>query len=314
MRLVVIGTSNMTICLAKVVLDAGVELALMATLTDDLLPDNSADISGFCQTHNIECLAVSDINDDASLRALDEVNPDYIISSWPKILRKEFLDIPRRCVVGTHPALLPMNMGRHPLHWLIVLGMAYTSLHFFKMDEGIDTGDVLLSMPFSVGNRDIDAINADMNVAAYEGMKRLLSVFENCPDFSGYQQSQCTGNYLRKRNEHDVTIDPRMSVEMIERIVNSFAFPYPGARLWVSPGHVLLITRVERVHPGERSSNWQNYEHGYVFSVDDGVIMRVMDDVVRLRCQESSVGLGTICEKKIYPPSYYVSLKKRTLV
>jgi len=46
-------------------------------------------------------------------------------------------------VVGFHPAALPANRGRHPLVWVLVLGLREAASTFFWMGEGVDTGDLL---------------------------------------------------------------------------------------------------------------------------------------------------------------------------
>ena len=79
------------------------------------------------------------MNSAESLEYIRDKAPDYIFSSWPKLINNDVLAAPRYFVIGTHPTELPRNRGRHPLHWIIDLGIMKTSLSFFMMDQGIDT-------------------------------------------------------------------------------------------------------------------------------------------------------------------------------
>ena len=47
------------------------------------------------------------------------------------LIKKEILEIPKKYCIGTHPTALPFNRGRHPLHWLIAIGIPKTALSFF---------------------------------------------------------------------------------------------------------------------------------------------------------------------------------------
>ena len=73
--------------------------------------------------------------------------------------------MPNNFSIGTHPTALPFNRGRHPLHWVIDLGISETKLSFFKMDEGVDTGNIILQCPFQIDEGDeIEDVNSKMNL------------------------------------------------------------------------------------------------------------------------------------------------------
>src|SRR3990167_4253141 len=67
--------------------------------------------------------------------------PDVMFCcGWSSLLPPEVLAIPRLGVIGFHPALLPMNRGRHPIIWALALGLTQTGSTFFVMDERADAG------------------------------------------------------------------------------------------------------------------------------------------------------------------------------
>jgi methionyl-tRNA formyltransferase len=310
MKFVVIGTSEFTISNAKGIIDSDHELSLVVSLSPKLLPDNSVDLGSFCAKNNISFLEVEDINAYNLIQELRNKKPDYIFSSWPRILQNNILDIPKYFVIGTHPTLLPMNKGRHPVQWMIVLGIQYTSLSFFAMDEGIDSGRILLQVPFPVGKRTINEVNSNMNQCGYEGTRKLIQIFEKSKNYIGCEQLPDFQNYWRKRNEHDITLDPRMSLEMLIKVTNSFVIPYPGARLWIAPDIYLTILEVKKAHEKDYPPNWFNYEHGYIFSTrEDYLVMRVEDDVAEISPIEEKHIWKNLYKTKIYPPTFYLQKK-----
>ncbi|EMN90749.1 formyltransferase family protein [Leptospira weilii] len=304
-RYIVIGTSRATLECIKALLDSKKSIVGVFSLPKGKLPDNSIDLS-YCQKeYGIPYFEVEDLNTTSSEEVIAKLNPDYIISTWPKIISKKIISIPKK-LIGTHPTPLPFNKGRHPLHWMIVLGIPNSVVTFFEMDEGIDSGKILLQIPFQIGLGQIYDLVMRMNKAIYDGVVKLAKILEENPNFSGYQQNRNEGNYWRKRTEDDVTLDPRMTSSMIKRIVRSFSSPYPNANLYYKQNLYIKIENAEEVEEMHLPANWQNLEHGQVLSVTNAFLdLKVDGSVVRLfYMNQFEEMLKDV--KRIYPPTYYL--------
>ena len=70
----------------------------------------------------------------------------FIVIAYGKILPKEILDIPKYKSCNAHASLLPRWRGAAPIQWSILEGDKLTGVGIMKMEEGLDTGDVLLSL------------------------------------------------------------------------------------------------------------------------------------------------------------------------
>ena len=103
MKLVVIGTDKFAIRLAEAALDEGLPPSAFVSMPASALPLNSADIRGFSATHNIPLFEFEDLNAAEALTAFRVLAPDYVLCSWPRMLGKDFLGIPKKFVIGTHP-------------------------------------------------------------------------------------------------------------------------------------------------------------------------------------------------------------------
>lgn len=305
MKFIVLGTSNFTIQCARAILDSGCEVAAIISMPRHALPDNSADLRGFAARCGVAYHEIEDMNSQEGLTLVKGLSPDYVFSSWPKILGGEFIAIPKRFVIGSHPTDLPHNRGRHPLHWLLVLGIGTSALTFFKMDEGVDTGNILLKEKFAVNDDDtICSLGAKVDGIAYRGLQRLCRLLWENPDFTGESQQHGAANYWRKRTVHDVTIDPRMPAELIVDTVRSFVPPYPGARLIM--GHHTMIIAAARVVTGD-------YENELLHRSEYGRIMFIVRDALHVRCADGVVELQVVNgipdellgRKYVHPPSYY---------
>lgn len=84
------------------------------------------------------------LRDGEAFKIIKELNPDAIaVVAYGKILPKEILDFPKYGCINGHASLLPKLRGSAPIQWAIVNGDTVTGVTTQKMDEGIDTGDIL---------------------------------------------------------------------------------------------------------------------------------------------------------------------------
>lgn len=307
MKFIVLGTSDFTLNCAKALLEHNSsEICALISMPEKYLPDNSANIKDFANRYNIPYYEFKNINSFKSIAVIKSYNPDYILSSWPKILERSVLDSPRFFTIGTHPTDLPFNRGRHPLHWLIILGIKETKLSFFMMDKGVDTGRILLQLSFNIEPNDtISEVCSKMNTAGYEGTRKLCRCFFNNPLYRRIIQDHRLSNYWRKRTPHDITLDMRMSVSIILRTVRSFALPYPCANL-IFEKYVLKISNASIVKEKMSSKQLQRIEPGKILSIKGNKIQVKADDgIVEFECR-NSIPSSLVKAKYIHSPSKYI--------
>ncbi len=87
---------------------------------------------------------------------IDEIRklqPDVIcVVAYGKILPKEILDIPRLGSINVHGSLLPKYRGAAPIQWAVLNGDKYTGITTMYMNEGMDTGDMILKQKVDIGD------------------------------------------------------------------------------------------------------------------------------------------------------------------
>ena len=305
-KFVVLSTSQFGINIANAILDSGHEISAIISMPKSSLPNNSTNIKQYATQKNISFHEFLDINSPNSIKILRQIDPDYIFVSWPKIIGKEVLDIPKNFCIGTHPTALPFNRGRHPLHWIIDLGIHETKLSFFELDEGFDTGNILLQYPVQVGNEDtIVNINSMVNLAAYEGTKLLCNKLISEYGSSKLKQNHEMANYWRMRTPHDVTIDLRMPAFSIIKLVRSFTLPYPCANL-IFNKYIIKIKKVKIVKTERPPEDIQRLEPGRIISVEySKIIVKAGDNIIEL-FSINPMPKEIKIAKYIHPPSKYI--------
>ena len=104
------------------------------------------------QKHGITVYQQNTLRDGKAEEILREIAPDAIVVvAYGKILPKEILNIPKYGCVNGHASLLPKYRGASPIQWCIVCGEKETGVTAMKMDEGMDTGDILKTVKTQIG-------------------------------------------------------------------------------------------------------------------------------------------------------------------
>jgi methionyl-tRNA formyltransferase len=209
---------------------------------------------------------------------IKEKRPDIIfVLGLSQIIPGQVLDIPTIGCIGSHPALLPQNRGRHPIIWAIANGLKKSAITLFWIDEGIDSGDIW-------DQREFDISDADDAASIYEKVKRLSveMLKENIYDLeqgiiNRTKQDDSQANYWRKRTSKDGEIDWRMSSKRIYDLVRALTTPYVGAHS-LYKGREYTIWKVEIFDQAEET---QNIEPGKVLKVkNNGFCVKTGDGCV----------------------------------
>jgi len=83
---------------------------------------------------------------------LEQLNPDlFCVVAYGKILPKNILDIPKLGSINVHGSLLPKYRGAAPIQWAVLNGEKTTGVTTMYMDEGMDTGDIILKREVEIG-------------------------------------------------------------------------------------------------------------------------------------------------------------------
>ena len=78
----------------------------------------------------------------------------FVVIAYGKIMSKEILEIPKFGAWNAHASLLPRWRGAAPIQWALIKGDDYTGVGIMKMEEGLDTGDLLIEEKIEIKNED----------------------------------------------------------------------------------------------------------------------------------------------------------------
>lgn len=218
-------------CIEKIY-EIGGELELLVTLKDDIDKEKSGRVylDQFATKNNIPLLKIKNINDHKALDSLEEYNIDWLfIIGWSQIARKQVLETPKYGCIGMHPTLLPIGRGRAAIPWAIIKGLKETGVTMFKLDEGVDTGDIIGQGTISLDDKttatDLYKKVDDMHITLME--KYWNDIITNRVVLHKQDESQAT-EWPGRRPE-DGQIKDTMTMKEADRLVRGVTHPYPGA-------------------------------------------------------------------------------------
>lgn len=223
-------------CMEKIYRIGG-KLDLLITLKDEKAQRKSGRIylDDFATGHQIPLLKINHINDFEVLEKLRAHDIDWLfIIGWSQIAGKKIIETPRNGAVGIHPTLLPIGRGRAAIPWTILKGLDKTGVTMFKMDEGVDTGDILGQVEIPIEKRETATTLYKKVNTAHE--KLIEKVWPQLQDGSVVPigQDNLKATYWEGRKPEDGLIDPpKMTVEEVDRLVRAVTRPYPGAFIYL---------------------------------------------------------------------------------
>ena len=167
-----------------------------------------------------------------------------VVAAYGLILPEAFLTAPKRGCLNIHASLLPRWRGAAPIQAAILAGDAETGITIMQMDEGLDTGDMLLKAATPIGKHDTAGDLHDR--LAEMGARLILQTLDHPP--TPEKQDDARSTYAPKLSREDARLDFRKSAAELERQIRAYN-PWPGSLALLGPV-VLKFLAAEAV-PGE---------------------------------------------------------------
>lgn len=169
------------------------------------------------------------IKDRQSIDEIRALEPDVIVvMAYGQILPRDVLAIPRVACLNLHASLLPRWRGAAPIQAAIAAGDRQAGITVMYMDEGLDTGDILLERRIDISPTDTGgSLHDRLGQIAPDALLEAMRLLER-GDAPRVPQNNALATHSPKLNREDGRIDWRESAEVIERKIRAFN-PWPGA-------------------------------------------------------------------------------------
>jgi methionyl-tRNA formyltransferase len=237
MRIVFIGTGGIGVPTLEALLDSEHEVAAVVTQPDKPVgreqriepPPIKKALIGRARPSGAPILQPAKIKDPQIIEEIRRLTPDVIVViAYGQILPRDVLEIPRFACLNLHASLLPRWRGAAPIQAAIAAGDSETGITVMYMDEGLDTGDMLLQrqlaiLPNDTGGSLHDRLAQIAPEALLEALRFLAS--DNAPRIP---QDNARATYAPKLKREHGEIDWSESADAIKGKIRAYN-PWPGA-------------------------------------------------------------------------------------
>ena len=182
--------------------------------------------------NNLRILQPDKIKGNISIiEEIKSIKPDFIfVAAYGKILNKEVLDLPKFGSINVHSSLLPKYRGAAPINWSIINGDKTTGVTIMKMDEGMDTGDIILSEELDIGEFDnVETLTEKLAIVGSNLIEIFINNFKNKGnEFESFAQNDAESSAAPKMSKDISKINWEKDSNIINNLIRG-SYPWPGA-------------------------------------------------------------------------------------
>ena len=285
MKVIFMGTPDFSVGTLEALVEAGHEVVLAVTQPDK--PKGRGKEMQFTPVkecslaNNIPVYQPKRVREPECIEELRKYQADImVVVAFGQILPKEILEMCTYGCVNVHASLLPKYRGAAPIQWAIIDGEEVTGVTTMQMDEGLDTGDMLLKTEIPIEPRETGGSLHDKLAEA--GAKLCVETLKALEEKAiiPVPQGESTTAYAKMLDKQLGNIDWKKEAKAIERLVRGLS-PWPSA-------YTGWEDKVMKI--------WDAYAVEGTNKAEPGTIVKVEKDAFYVQTGE---GLLRVCELQI---------------
>ena len=233
MKVIFMGTPDFSVGTLEALVEAGHEVVLAVTQPDK--PKGRGKEMQFTPVkecalkYNIPVYQPRRVREAECIEELRKYEADImVVVAFGQILPKEILEMTKYGCVNVHASLLPKYRGAAPIQWSIIDGEEVTGVTTMQMNEGLDTGDMLLKVEIPIEEKETGGSLHDKLAAA--GAKLCVETLVGLEEgtITAIPQGETTTSYAKMLDKQLGNIDWSKSAIEIERLIRGLS-PWPSA-------------------------------------------------------------------------------------
>ena len=227
--------------------------------------------------NEIEVIQPKKIKDEKIIEKIKEINPDLIvIVAYGKILPKEIIDIPKYGIINVHSSLLPKYRGASPIHSAILNGDMKSGVSIMYIEEGLDSGDVILQESCDILENDtLGTLHDKLKDLGAIGLEKALKLIET-GKVEATKQDESLATFVKPITKEQAKIDWNNTKEVIFNQVRGLN-PFPAAHTFNEKDENIKIYKTEKLDKEYEGQNGQIVDiinkKGPVVKVKNGALV-----------------------------------------
>ena len=212
-----------------------------------------------------------------------------VVAAYGLILPAPVLQMPRYGCLNIHASLLPRWRGAAPIQRAILAGDAETGITIMQMDEGLDTGKMLLKKSCAVAAHDTAQTLHDK--LAKLGAEAIIEALSKINNLTGIAQDSALATYAAKISKSEAQLDWTQSSAQLDRAIRTYN-PVPGAYSSLN-GTTIKIWQASTTEAGQG---------------EPGTVLAINKHTIQVACGQGSLNLEVLQRPngKVLPISQFV--------
>ena len=272
------GTPDFAVGTLRALHDAGHEIVLVVSQPDRIKGRGKSvsmpPVKECALELGLKVFQPEKIKTEDAVAELRKYEPDLmVVAAFGQILSKEILDMPKYGCINVHASLLPKYRGAAPIQWSIIDGEEKTGVTIMQMDEGLDTGDMLISREVAIADDETGGSLFDKlaKTGAELCVEAVRLIEEGKAERTKQDDSKsCYAKMLKKELGNIDFSKPAAEIERLVRALN----PWPSAYTSLD-GKLLKI--------------WKSKVSLKSFDMENGSVAKVGADSFIVQCGEDSL-------------------------
>ena len=267
----------------KLIEDSSIEIAFIVPRTDTI----DTTLLEYSKTYDINYITPVQINSEEFYHTALAYNCDLFISmSFNQIFRKRIIELPRLNTINCHAGKLPFYRGRNILNWALINDEKEFGITVHYIEEGIDTGDIILQRCFPI--TDQDNYSTLLKVSYKECADILYDAIKHIQNGDSQRIRQETihpvGFYCGRRGEGDEIIDWNQSSRDIFNFIRAICKPGPRATTYLN-GLPVYINRSRLI---QNAPHYKGKEGQIISKTENGFLVKTRDSFLEILEIESN--------------------------
>lgn len=206
-------------------------------------------LKNYAEKYNIKYLKHENINSGEFISIIKTYNCDLFVSmSFNQIFKTEIINLPKFKTINCHAGMLPFYRGRNILNWALINDEKEFGITVHYIDEGIDTGDIILQKAYSITENDsyktlLERAYIECGNILYDAVKLFKKGFVEA---TKQDEIHPVGFYCSQRKVGDEVLDWNQTSREVFNFVRAICSPGPMARAFIN-GKEMKINKVELI-------------------------------------------------------------------
>ena len=227
--------------------------------------------------NEIEVIQPKKVKDEKIIKKIKEINPDLIVVvAYGKILPKEIIDIPKYGIINVHSSLLPKYRGASPIHSAILNGDTESGVSIMYIEEGLDSGDVILQESCDILENDtLGTLHDKLKDLGAIGLEKALKLIED-GKVEVTKQDESLATFVKPITKEQAKIDWNNTKEVIFNQIRGLN-PFPAAHTFNEKNENIKVYKTEKLDKEYEGKNGQIVDiinkKGPVIKVKNGALV-----------------------------------------